>query len=662
MFDNVLPTITTLFASDEKHRAPVKFSWRLVQRKRRPFLLLPDAAENIRFSLELYSAQRPLARLWRSLLPVMFRTPARALLGAVNAEAEASSALLQFFAEQSGQSASDLPTPAIKFGGIAGKTSRVVVLLCDAAGRPIRVVKIGLNLEGRAATEREADILAQLPKATIGCTTLTGQIKTNSLSAFATAYFPGQSLTNDVGIEKLFHAWLLADVAVPLEELPNWKELDAAAIQNEPHVWAALRAALAGKKVCPTLYHGDFTPWNVRMTNLENIQAFDWERGQLQGIPAWDWFHFIVQTAILVKRHSPERVAAELDHFIQSARFQKYAQTAGISDLVEPLLLAYLLHEKYVVQPEEGRQVTEQLFELLWQQWQWKHTPPVVALPVGKPLSGNPILPVAQPVGVMGEIKYAFTNLANLFWEPSLSPQSRPPFAAQFKKHWLAMMLSLAWIFGVANLPLLTDPHLMFSPFYLVPIIIMALKTDRRLATLVAQFSVVFGSMYFYCFNPHFASFKVICWNTAMRMAIFQIIVTLFDRIGQQSVLRSSQQLPTTQKTPIAGNWPVIAVTVLFFISVAVFDVLTTPNMLMLPFYLTPCMILTLALNWRWGAAAAVLAALIGPALQRPDPGYQPWDIQLWNTAMRLILYLLVVVLLEGVRRKNILFSARRRS
>ena len=663
MFQTVLPTIAALFASDEKHRAPVNFSWRLVRRKGRPFLLLPDPSDNTRVSLELYSAQRPLARLWRSLIPALLKTPARTFFGAVHTEAEASSALLRFFAEQSGQPAGELPTPAIKFGGIAGKTSRVVVLLCDTAGHPIRVVKVGLNPKGRAATEREAALLAQLPQATLGCTAMTGQLKTGTLSAFATAYFPGQSLTNDAGIEKLFHTWLTPGSAAALEDFSSWHELAAAVPKKENQIFPALREALAGKKVSVTLFHGDFTPWNVRMTNLENIQAFDWERGHLNGIPGWDWFHFIIQTSILVKRHSPERVAAELDHLIQSARFQKYAQAAGIGGIIEPLLLAYLLHEKYVVQPREGSEVIDQLFHLLWQQWQLKKNPATPARATGEVAPTALPLPVAHPHGVLADVKSALANLANLFWEPSLSPQIRPTLLTQLHRHWFAMLVSLAWIFGVANLPLLTNPHLMFAPFYLVPCIFLALKTDRRLATVVAQLSAVGGPLTVYFAQPGFTAFDVTCWNIAMRMVVFQLVVVLFDRLSRQSLLRQPHDFVArpNQVQPLAGNWPVIVFTVLIFAVVVAFDAMTNPHLLLMPLYMIPCMILTLALNWRWGTVAAVLAAILGPLLQRPDPGYQPLNIEFWNTIMRLLIYQTVVLLLEQVRRKNILFYSSRR-
>ena len=43
MFRIVLPTIETLFAGNGRPRQTVHFDWRLIRRKRQPFLLLPTA-------------------------------------------------------------------------------------------------------------------------------------------------------------------------------------------------------------------------------------------------------------------------------------------------------------------------------------------------------------------------------------------------------------------------------------------------------------------------------------------------------------------------------------------------------------------------------------------------------------------------------------------
>jgi len=85
---------------------------------------------------------------------------------------------------------------------------------------------------------------------------------------------------------------------------------------------------------------------------------------------------------------------------------------------------------------------------------------------------------------------------------------------------------------------------------------------------------------------------------------------------------------------------------------------LTNPFYIFLPLYLLPCVIFTLTLNWRWGTLAAVIASVVGPLGQRfDDSGYQLLSVELWNTFMRLIIFQTVVLLLDRVRRENILFA-----
>ncbi len=651
MFKNVLPTITALFAGAKPCREPVNFSWRLIRRKKRPFLLLPEKSGKASDSFELYSAHRPLAKLWRSLIPLTLRTPAAKFYGRVAIPADAGSEFMRFLAQQSGLAAGQLQTPAIKFGGVAGKTSRLVMLLCDAGGHPIRVIKVGLNPQGRAATEREADLLSSLPVNVIGCTGITGRFSSATVSAFATAFFSGASLDNDVGIEKLFHDWLDDTPPEPIKNLASWRELESVANGAGLPQWPTLRAALANQTVRSTIFHGDFTPWNVRMTNLENIRAFDWERGQLKGIPAWDWFHFIVQTSILVKRHSPERVAAELAQLIHSARFQKYASDAGISQIIEPLLLVYLLNQKLIVQPLEGGELTDRLFQLLWSQRQ-------LQVNAGK-LVSLPSADVRMPPGK--QIKFAFAKLANLFWEPSLSPVRQPSFNSQLRRYWPGLLAAFLWIGAVATLQLFTDSHFLFAPFYLAPCVLLALKADRRLGYLAACAGGIAGPLLQHSTDPKLIPLDVTCWNVVMRVVVFQLIVMLLDNVRKQSFFRNPHR-SAAEPNPlqaVAGNWVVIVMTSVFFSLVVGLDLTTSPHVSFLPFYMLPCVLFTLTLNWRWGTIAATVAAIAGPLAQRfeEDAGYQRWDVEFWNTIMRFIIFQMVVLILDRIRRENILFS-----
>lgn len=655
MAKRIQPLIEALFRAEKPSGKRLLFHWRLVSRQGRPLLLLPEDSMDFRVGLELYSAQRKRAKIWRALLPKIIRSPAASFFQRLSFEADTNSEFVRFLSEQSGVPAEQLRAPAIKFGGLGEKKSRLALLVCDQTNRPAKVIKVGLNDEGRAATEREANTLAQLPTEVIGCIRMSGRQATEKWTAFATPFFPGESPENDAGMEIVFHSWLKQGELTPVEEFESWRELEKKIPAEQLEKLSMVAAAFAGKKIRSTLYHGDFCPWNLRAINALNLQAYDWEVGYLRGIPGWDWFHFIVQTSILVKRHSPSRVAAELDQLIQSPRFQKYAEAAGIKEIIEPLLLAYLLHQEHVICPLQGRATTLQLFELIWLHWRQGKNPVASASSVP---SGNQ--PVALPsAGAFAQVNFAVANLMNLFWQPSLSHAAPPPFMGQVQRHWKALLASFGWIVCVAQLPLLTDPHLMFAPFYLVACIFMALHTDRRLASLVAFASGFGGPLLVYWGNPYFASLSVTLWNGLMRFVVFQIVVILFDRVRHQGVLRPAQNARDPQNPiyAIAGNWAVILLAALFLLLVVVIDYFSGVNALMTGLYIIPCMIMTLALNWRWGTVFAVVCAVLGPILQWPDPAYQSLDIQFWNTVMRFVMYEMVVLMIERIRRENILFT-----
>ncbi len=349
MSKDIPPIITALFTGQGRTQ-PVVFEWRLISRQGRPFMLLPCGLQSARTGLNLYSAQRLRAKIWRGILPGLLQAPLSRFFERVRFQADASAEILQFMAQQVAMPAERIFPAAIKLSDV-GIRSRLVLLLCDEGGRPTRVIKAGLNATGRAATDLEADFLAQLPTNKLGCIRMTGRLSTPKVSAFATDYFPGASPHDDAGLEHLFHDWLDRDESVPLAGLPVWRELAAAVGAPDQKAWLQINSTLTGKTVRPTLYHGDFAPWNIRVVNSRNLQAFDWERGSLRGVPGWDWFHFTIQTAILARRYSAERAAAEVEQLIHSSRFQKYAAAAGISDCVQPLVLAYLLHHVWVTKP-----------------------------------------------------------------------------------------------------------------------------------------------------------------------------------------------------------------------------------------------------------------------------------------------------------------------
>jgi len=655
MFRIVLPTIELLFASERPPRQPLQFSWRLIRRKRQPFLLLPTTMTNVRVGLELYSAQRRLARIWRAVLPWLFRTSSAFLFERVQFETDANSEIMRFLARQSGVPAARMQAPAIKFGGVPQLRSRLVLLLCDETRRPVSVVKAGLNPAGREATNREAELLEKLPSGTLGCIRMTGRLDTPVLSAFATAYFPGASPDNDAGMEHLFHAWLNSDLHLPLASLHTWRELAAEAAETDPDTWRILNAALRGRTVRTTLYHGDFAPWNIRAINAQNLQVYDWERGQLQGIPGWDWFHFFVQTAILARRLSVQRVAAEVEQLLQSDRFRAYAVEAGISDFVEPLLLAYLLHQKRVVKPLEGAERTSELFELLSDRWRLIPQPAVIPA----------VAPLKPPgpglwVGTLRQLRSAAVQLSNLFWEPSLTSRVPPSLHGQFLRHWRVVLVAGLLLAGLATAHYLSSIYLLLLPFYLVPCALLTWKIDRRWGMLAAVAASAAGPLIQSAKDAGFRKPEVILWNMVMRFVTLQLCVLFVEQIQKQRRPSGHYAAPHRSPEKFTENWAVVIASGLLLGIVAVLDFVTDPRLVFLPLYLLPCMVLTLVLNLRWGIVAALAGAVCRSLMEYSgNPNYAAMPVFWWNFAMRLAIFLIITLLLDRIRKDSILFFSR---
>ena len=455
-------------------------------------------------------------------------------------------------------------------------------------------------------------------------------------------------------MEHLFHAWLNPGPLVAIESLEAWRELETVVAAADPDDWEVVRQGLAGRTLRTTLFHGDFAPWNIRSINTKNLQAFDWERGDLHGMPGWDWFHFIVQTAILARRHSVERVAAEMEQVLYSKRFKKYAAAAGISDFVKPLFLAALLHQKWIIKPIEGGRVTYELFKLLAARWQ---------MPSRRQLNGDYAVQLveAAPPGLRAEaalqLKFAVSRLRNLFWEPTLNSPVQPTMAAQLATHGRMVLANSLLLTGVILVHYHVNPHLMFLPFYLIPCALMTWQVDRRWGAVLAVIASVAGPLVQRLNDTDFMPPDIILWNMAMRLMLFLMIVFHADRILQQRRLAVTGERPNAHSRKPADNWAVLLASLAWLTTVVVLQLFSSPHLMFLPLYLIPCATLTLTMGHQWGTVAAVLAAFAGPMVQRfGDPDYEVATVEFWNIIMRYLFFQVFVLMLNQMLRQNILF------
>ena len=338
---------------------------RLLRRGGQAFLLLPAAGKLAAKSLSLYPAQTRRARLAKSFLRAAFNVRLPVRLETVSLTVNRADAFADYLCRTARVTDKLMPAFALLVGNPRVAGSRCVLLLFDSAGAPAAVVKAGADPEAFRLIEREETFLKSAPPKTPGVPGVRSGFRSERANAFALDFLPGDSPRpgNSPIVERLLGSWIDSGRKLAIGDLPLWQRL-LASLPTLPEPIKRLGSAT----VHPTIYHGDFAPWNIKVQG-ENWTLLDWERGEMAGLPLWDWLHFIVQPAILVERRPTETVLGEIEDFLQSPALARYAERSGIAGLERALTAAYFLHCVHVLRPSEGLEEIRALGEEVARRW-----------------------------------------------------------------------------------------------------------------------------------------------------------------------------------------------------------------------------------------------------------------------------------------------------
>jgi hypothetical protein len=336
---------------------------RLLRKNGRPLLLLPAKPKSGARCLELYPAQTYSARTAKGLLQRVVRLGWWPGMERVQLRISKEDAFGRFLLAASGVSSGDTPGLAILAGNPVGGTQRFIFLLFDAGEEPTATVKAGLTREARELIAREKGFLRAAPERTRGIPELRASFDSPRLNAFSMNFFRGGSprFQDDAAVCDLLTAWINPERKVLLRDLAEWRALEK--------IVPARKLDADNRLVHTTIQHGDFAPWNIKVSSEGAWTAVDWERGRLNGIPGWDWFHYVIQTRILVRKMSTDALIVSIETLLSSERFKAYAQKTEIAAAEKPLLLAYLHYMITEIKPAEGLQQTEALFNTLLGKW-----------------------------------------------------------------------------------------------------------------------------------------------------------------------------------------------------------------------------------------------------------------------------------------------------
>ena len=338
----------------------------MVRRAGHPFLLLPRHPREAVATLSLYAPQTARARLAQALLRWAIKLSAPFPGESIRLEVSPKAPFVEFLS-----SLIDEGKP-LGYGILAGNPAspgqRFLVLCFNAEHRPFALVKAGLTQCGRELIKHEESFLSAVPetlKKFNGIPAVPATFRSEEIRAFATGFTAGRSPRghDERDLPLLLNSWVDTERNVALSEMPAWIKLEEACAA-ERH-FQAVSPRLRSQRVHPCVQHGDFVPWNIKIARDGVWTVLDWERGERIGIPGWDWFHYVIQTGILVKRHTTLSLVTHVEGLLASDSFKNYALHSGISGFARELVLSYLLHLVEVIQPSEGRVQSRELLAAL---------------------------------------------------------------------------------------------------------------------------------------------------------------------------------------------------------------------------------------------------------------------------------------------------------
>ena len=344
----------TLFARSENEKNLVVHELRVIYRGGHPLLALPNSKQSALACLSLYPAQTTRARVARQLLRLFIKAGWVLGMQTTRQELSCDDPFIGFLSEAAGVGRNTMPEFGILAGNPRSAGQRFLILVCDVDGRPTVVVKAGATREARLLVAAEASFLKQAGTRVPGVPALLNHFGNSQVEALALDYFPGES-PRDTGPQKLsdfLGLWVDETTTFKVEESETWQQLKASGSASK--LLARIEPNLRGKSIHPVHFHGDFAPWNIRVSPAGEWTVLDWERGHLRGLPGWDWFHFVIQPAVLVRKAGAGDLLKLVEEMLNSRSFRDYARKAAIEGLERELLMAYLAHLTNVVRPSEG--------------------------------------------------------------------------------------------------------------------------------------------------------------------------------------------------------------------------------------------------------------------------------------------------------------------
>jgi hypothetical protein len=189
--------------------------------------------------------------------------------------------------------------------GTAGAAQKTTIQIRDPGGRVVMYLKYGESAAARKSLADEYHILRGLPSGAGPHPVKFGRLGDGEaiLTLPVEGTLAPATVPPHASIRAFLESLVVSGAPLPLNEHPWVRNFRKDG--NDGNQWLD---DLSSEKWPIVINHGDLAPWNVILDGQPlRARAVDWEQGCLEGFPQLDLCHYLLQTAALVCRWSPER-------------------------------------------------------------------------------------------------------------------------------------------------------------------------------------------------------------------------------------------------------------------------------------------------------------------------------------------------------------------
>jgi len=310
--------------------------------KRKGYLLLalPEDKELAGLTLGLYQPQSNKAKLWVRGVSILIIFGLHRILPSFDMEVGSDSAL------------ADLVKSHRKIGFLLGnpeaEARRVIVVYQHH--NEIVVAKIGIGKAAKRSAQKEAAMIESLPENYLGIAAVKKCRGRADWYYYTTPFIVGDSPVQkqDSQVLALLDDWVGHFTLQRLRDTQIWESLKFHERLGMRKSYSDFIERLGELDIKVGLYHGDFAPWNIKISEGGVVNVMDWEYARLDGLAGWDWLHYMIQRVMLVDGASLDDAIADCCKWADTEQGALFLHNTGWGKNVDLWIGSYLIYSSWV--------------------------------------------------------------------------------------------------------------------------------------------------------------------------------------------------------------------------------------------------------------------------------------------------------------------------